>query len=99
MHRVLLVPEHVPRSRGDHEDNKKNFAGPRFFLRYAELDMHPLLISTVREVTKEQAGLHHRRITEADTPSPTRSFIGMIALSVMWMPSGQTSVQHLVMLQ
>ena len=26
----------------DHEDNKKNFAGPRFFLRYAELDMHPL---------------------------------------------------------
>ena len=30
--------------------------------------------------------------------STTRSFIGMIALSVMWMPSGQTSVQHLVML-
>ena len=29
----------------------------------------------------------------------TRSFIGMIALSVILMPSGQTSVQHLVMLQ
>ena len=26
----------------DHEDNKAAFAGPRFFLRYAELDMHPL---------------------------------------------------------
>ena len=30
--------------------------------------------------------------------STTRSFIGMIALSVIWMCSGQTSVQHLVML-
>ncbi len=29
----------------------------------------------------------------------TRSFIGMIALSVILMCSGQTSVQHLVMLQ
>src|SRR5512143_700827 len=29
----------------------------------------------------------------------TRSLSGMIALSVMWMPSGQTSVQHFVMLQ
>src|SRR3954447_2482272 len=31
--------------------------------------------------------------------STTRSFSGMIPLSVMWMPSGHTSVQHLVMLQ
>jgi hypothetical protein len=31
--------------------------------------------------------------------STTRSFIGMIALSVILMCSGQTSVQHLVMLQ
>ena len=30
--------------------------------------------------------------------SATRSFSGMIALSVSWIPSGQTSVQHLVML-
>jgi len=29
----------------------------------------------------------------------TRSFSGMIPLSVMWMPSGHTSVQHFVMLQ
>ena len=26
----------------DHEDNKPAFAGPRFFMRIAELDMHPL---------------------------------------------------------
>jgi succinate dehydrogenase / fumarate reductase iron-sulfur subunit len=26
----------------DHEDNKKSFAGPRFFIRAAELAMHPL---------------------------------------------------------
>src|SRR3954469_8192686 len=31
--------------------------------------------------------------------STTRSFNGMMPLSVMWMPSGQTSVQHLVMWQ
>src|SRR3954452_8085871 len=31
--------------------------------------------------------------------STTRSFNGMMPLSVMWMPSGQTSVQHFVMLQ
>ncbi len=31
--------------------------------------------------------------------SAMRSFIGMIALSVMWMSSGHTSLQHLVMLQ
>ena len=33
------------------------------------------------------------------TPSATRSLSGMMPLSVMWMCSGQTSVQHLVMLQ
>ena len=26
----------------DHEENKQAFAGPRFFIRAAELDMHPL---------------------------------------------------------
>ncbi|MHB1498490.1 MAG: succinate dehydrogenase/fumarate reductase iron-sulfur subunit, partial [Acidimicrobiales bacterium] len=25
----------------DHEENKEHYAGPRFFIRYAELDMHP----------------------------------------------------------
>ena len=26
----------------DHEENKPSFAGPRFFVRLAELEMHPL---------------------------------------------------------
>src|SRR6266540_2436520 len=26
----------------DHEENKPRFAGPRMFIRYAELEMHPL---------------------------------------------------------
>ena len=26
----------------DHEENKENFAGPRYLMRIAELDMHPL---------------------------------------------------------
>ena len=26
----------------DHEENKKAFAGPRYLMRQAELDMHPL---------------------------------------------------------
>ena len=36
---------HVTR---DHEDNKEAFAGPRFFIRAAELDMHPLDTRTDR---------------------------------------------------
>jgi len=51
----------------DHEDNKKAFAGPRFFLRYAELDMHPLDTVDRREVTKEQAGLGYCNITKCCT--------------------------------
>ena len=48
----------------DHEDNKPTFAGPRFFLRYAELDMHPLDTVDRTKVTREEAGLgllqHHQ---------------------------------------
>jgi succinate dehydrogenase / fumarate reductase iron-sulfur subunit len=51
----------------DHEENKKSFAGPRFFLRYAELDMHPLDTVDRREVTKQQAGLGFCNITKCCT--------------------------------
>jgi succinate dehydrogenase / fumarate reductase iron-sulfur subunit len=51
----------------DHEDNKKAFAGPRFFLRYAELDMHPLDTVDRRRVTREQAGLGYCNITKCCT--------------------------------
>ena len=32
----------------DHEENKEAFSGPRFFIRAAELDMHPLDARTDR---------------------------------------------------
>jgi succinate dehydrogenase / fumarate reductase, iron-sulfur subunit len=40
----------------DHEENKKAFSGPRFFIRGAELDMHPL---DAREDRKEMAQAEH----------------------------------------
>jgi succinate dehydrogenase / fumarate reductase iron-sulfur subunit len=51
----------------DHDDNKPAFAGPRFFLRYAELDMHPLDTVDRRRVTREQAGLGYCNITKCCT--------------------------------
>src|SRR3954466_14549710 len=37
----------------DHDDNKESFAGPRFFLRYAELDMHPLDTNDRRKLAQD----------------------------------------------
>src|ERR1700760_2461610 len=37
----------------DHEENKEAFAGPRFFLRYAELDMHPLDTNDRRKLAQD----------------------------------------------
>jgi succinate dehydrogenase / fumarate reductase, iron-sulfur subunit len=51
----------------DHEDNKEAFSGPRFFLRYAELDMHPLDIRDRRQVTRDQAGIGMCNITKCCT--------------------------------
>ncbi|MEU6327538.1 succinate dehydrogenase/fumarate reductase iron-sulfur subunit [Streptomyces sp. NPDC047049] len=41
----------------DHEENKEAFAGPRFLMRIAELDMHPL-------DTAPQAGLDRKRAAQ-----------------------------------
>jgi succinate dehydrogenase / fumarate reductase iron-sulfur subunit len=51
----------------DHEDNKKTFAGPRFFLRYAELDMHPLDTADRRDRAQEVAGIGMCNITKCCT--------------------------------
>ena len=51
----------------DHEDNKPAFAGPRFFLRYAELDMHPLDTHDRRELAQGAAGLGMCNITKCCT--------------------------------
>ena len=51
----------------DHDDNKPNFAGPRFFLRYAELDMHPLDTNDRRALAQDVAGLGMCNITKCCT--------------------------------
>jgi succinate dehydrogenase / fumarate reductase iron-sulfur subunit len=52
----------------DHEDNKENFSGPRFFIRAAELDMHPLDARTDRKAfAKQEQGLGQCNITKCCT--------------------------------
>ncbi len=51
----------------DHEENKQAFAGPRFFLRYAELDMHPLDTNDRRKLAQDAAGLGMCNITKCCT--------------------------------
>ncbi|MGH2735479.1 MAG: succinate dehydrogenase/fumarate reductase iron-sulfur subunit [Actinomycetota bacterium] len=48
----------------DHEENKPHFAGPRLFIRYAELEMHPLDTGDRRELLQEQMGLGLCNITK-----------------------------------
>ncbi|MHB1786720.1 MAG: succinate dehydrogenase/fumarate reductase iron-sulfur subunit [Acidimicrobiales bacterium] len=51
----------------DHEDNKKNFAGPRMFIRYAELSMHPLDTIDRRPLLREEMGIALCNITKCCT--------------------------------
>jgi succinate dehydrogenase / fumarate reductase iron-sulfur subunit len=51
----------------DHEDNKPAFAGPRFFIRYAELDMHPLDTVDRKQMVQDHAGLGLCNITKCCT--------------------------------
>ncbi|BBY55586.1 succinate dehydrogenase/fumarate reductase iron-sulfur subunit [Mycobacterium koreense] len=51
----------------DHEGNKKNYAGPRFFIRIAELEMHPLDEGDRRDLAQDQAGLGLCNITKCCT--------------------------------
>jgi succinate dehydrogenase / fumarate reductase, iron-sulfur subunit len=51
----------------DHEDNKPAFAGPRFFIRHAELDMHPLDTLDRRRLLREEHGLGLCNITKCCT--------------------------------
>ncbi len=51
----------------DHEDNKPQYAGPRFFIRYAELEMHPLDTNDRRELLRQQGGLGMCNITKCCT--------------------------------
>src|SRR4029450_2892179 len=52
----------------DHEVNKQAFAGPRLFIRAAELDMHPLDARTDRkDFAREQQSLGLCNITKCCT--------------------------------
>lgn len=51
----------------DHEGNKHSFAGPRFFVRLAELQMHPLDTNDRLELTRQQAGIGLCNITKCCT--------------------------------
>jgi len=51
----------------DHEENKEAFAGPRFFIRLAELDMHPLDTLDRRREAQEKHGLGYCNITKCCT--------------------------------
>nr|WP_213452672.1 succinate dehydrogenase/fumarate reductase iron-sulfur subunit [Micromonospora sp. NBRC 107566] len=52
----------------DHEENKRAFSGPRYFIRAAELDMHPLDAKGDRkEYAQAQQGLGYCNITKCCT--------------------------------
>ena len=52
----------------DHEENKPAFSGPRFFIRAAELDMHPLDARDDRkELAQKEQGLGYCNITKCCT--------------------------------
>ncbi|HEY2697891.1 MAG TPA: succinate dehydrogenase/fumarate reductase iron-sulfur subunit [Pseudonocardiaceae bacterium] len=51
----------------DHEENKTNFSGPRFLMRIAELDMHPLDAADRVPAAQEEHGLGYCNITKCCT--------------------------------
>jgi succinate dehydrogenase / fumarate reductase iron-sulfur subunit len=48
----------------DHDENKAAFAGPRMFVRYAALEMHPLDTNDRRELLQARMGLGMCNITK-----------------------------------
>ncbi len=51
----------------DHEENKPHFAGPRFFARLAELEMHPLDTLDRRDLASRELGIGYCNITKCCT--------------------------------
>ena len=51
----------------DHADNEKSFAGPRFLMRIAELEMHPADTADRREIAQDDFGLGLCNITKCCT--------------------------------
>ncbi|MGH9296446.1 MAG: succinate dehydrogenase/fumarate reductase iron-sulfur subunit, partial [Acidimicrobiales bacterium] len=51
----------------DHEENKERYAGPRFFVRLAELEMHPLDTLDRRAYVADRMGVGYCNITKCCT--------------------------------
>jgi succinate dehydrogenase / fumarate reductase iron-sulfur subunit len=51
----------------DHADNERAFAGPRFLMRIAELEMHPADTADRREIAQDDFGLGFCNITKCCT--------------------------------
>jgi succinate dehydrogenase iron-sulfur subunit len=51
----------------DHEENMPKFAGPRFLMRIAELEMHPADTADRRNIAQEDFGLGYCNITKCCT--------------------------------
>jgi succinate dehydrogenase / fumarate reductase iron-sulfur subunit len=51
----------------DHEDNKAHFAGPRMFIRFMELESHPLDTDDRRELLRRRMGIGFCNITKCCT--------------------------------
>ena len=51
----------------DHPDNRGAFAGPRLFVRYAALEMHPLDTNDRRQLLQDRMGLGMCNITKCCT--------------------------------
>jgi succinate dehydrogenase / fumarate reductase iron-sulfur subunit len=51
----------------DHPDNKPKFYGPRFFVRLAELEMHPLDMEDRTELIRDAGGIAMCNITKCCT--------------------------------
>jgi succinate dehydrogenase / fumarate reductase iron-sulfur subunit len=51
----------------DHEDKKRAFSGPRFFIKLAGLDMHPLDTRDRARFIKDEAGVGLCNITKCCT--------------------------------
>ncbi|MBY8858922.1 succinate dehydrogenase/fumarate reductase iron-sulfur subunit [Nocardia sp. CA2R105] len=51
----------------DHDDNKNAFSGPRYLMRVAELEMHPLDVADRRDMAQDEFGLGLCNITKCCT--------------------------------
>ncbi len=51
----------------DHEENMPAYAGPRFLMRVAELEMHPADLADRREIAQDDFGLGYCNITKCCT--------------------------------